>query len=77
MKFELSKERSKELTEKVQSYMKQEFGESIGELRAGFLIEFFTKELGAAIYNQAINDAQTFMQDKLIDLESTLFFEED
>lgn len=77
MKIKLSKERAKELTEKVQVYMENEFGESIGELKAGFLIEFFTKELGEAIYNQAIHDAQSFMQDKLIDLESTLFFEAD
>ncbi len=76
MEFKLSKERTKEITEKVQTYINNEFDESIGELKAGFLIEFFIKELGPEIYNQAINDAQSFIQDKLIDLESSLYFEE-
>lgn len=30
------------------------------------------KELGPQIYNQALKDAQAFIQDKLIDLERTL-----
>ncbi|PLX83323.1 MAG: DUF2164 domain-containing protein [Desulfuromonas sp.] len=77
MKFELDKERSKKTIEKVQIYIKEEFGESIGELRAGFLLEFFLKEIGPSIYNQGVNDSQAFIQDKLIDLEGALCMEED
>jgi len=74
--MKLKKDRSKQMIEKIQSYIKDEFGESIGELKAGFLLEFFINELGPSIYNQGINDAQAFMQDKLIDLESCLCLEE-
>lgn len=77
MKIVIEKERSKLMIEKVQIYVQKEFGESIGELRAGFLIEFFINELGPSIYNQGINDAQAFIQDKLIDLEGSLCLEED
>lgn len=76
MKIQLDKERAKILIEKIQLYIQDEFGESIGELKAGFLLEFFINELGPSIYNQGINDAQAFIQDKLIDLESSLGLEE-
>ncbi len=74
--IEINNDRSKTMIKKIQIYIKEEFGESIGELRAGFLLEFFMKELGPSIYNQGINDAQAFIQDKLIDLESALSLEE-
>jgi uncharacterized protein (DUF2164 family) len=73
MDIKLDDEKVKLLIDKTQIYMRDEFDESIGELKAGFLIEFFVKEIGPQIYNQAISDAYSFMQDKLIDLESTLY----
>lgn len=76
MKIQLDKERAKIMIEKIQLYIQEEFGESIGDLRAGFLLDFFINELGPSIYNQGINDAQAFIQDKLIDLEGSLCLEE-
>jgi uncharacterized protein (DUF2164 family) len=76
MRIQLDKERAKIMIGKIQLYIQDEFGESIGELRAGFLLDFFINELVPSIYNQGINDAQAFIQDKLIDLESTLCLEE-
>ncbi len=73
MKIELSEDRFRVLTEKVQVYFRKEHEESIGKLKAELITEFFIQELGPQIYNQALNDAQAFMQDKLIDLEGTLY----
>lgn len=73
MEIKLDEEKIKLLIEKTQIYVRDEFDESIGELKAGFLVDFFIKEVGPQIYNQAISDAYLFMQDKLIDLESTLY----
>ena len=76
MEITLKEERLKALTEKVRVYFRDEHEESIGELKAALLIDFFIKELGAEIYNQAIGDAYNFMQDKLIDLEQILYVPE-
>ncbi len=73
MKIELKDERLKTLSEKVQVYFRNEHEDPIGELKASLIIDFFIKELGAEIYNQAISDAHDFMQDKLIDLEEILY----
>lgn len=44
----------------------------MGELKADLILDFFVRELGPQIYNQAVEDAHAFIQDKLIDLEPTL-----
>jgi len=76
MEITLKEERLKALTEKVQVYFRNEHEDSIGELKAALLIDFFIKELGAEIYNRAIGDAYNFMQDKLVDLEQILYVPE-
>ena len=76
MELKLSEDRLKLMTEKVQSYFRNEHDESIGDLKAAMYIEFFLKELGPKIYNQAIDDANVFIQEKLIDLDSTLYITE-
>ncbi len=76
MDISLSEGRKKELIEELQSYYRQEHDELIGELKAEMLVDFFILKLGPKIYNQAISDANTFIQEKLIDLESILYIPE-
>lgn len=76
MEITLNEVRKKELIEQVQSYFRQEHDELIGDLKAEMLVEFFISKLGPKIYNQAISDANTFIQEKLIDLESILYIPE-
>ena len=51
--------------------------ESLGELGAGTFLRFCLKEVGPAIYNQAIADAQACMQERVTDLEHMCFAEAD
>jgi uncharacterized protein (DUF2164 family) len=76
MEIKLSEDRFKFMVESVQSYFRNEHDESIGELKAEMMVEFFIKKLGPQIYNQAIDDAHSFIQDKLIDLEGILYVPE-
>lgn len=73
MEIKLDKERIKVLREKAQVYFTEELEESIGDLKADLIVEFFIRQIGPQIYNQAISDAYAFIQDKLIDLEGTLY----
>lgn len=72
-KIEFDKERRKALVAAVRQYFKDQFGEEIGEMKAGFLLDFFTQHLGPPIYNQAIRDAQSYIQQKAIELEDVLY----
>lgn len=76
MEIKLSAIRKKEMVEEVQSYFRNEHDESIGDLKAEMFVEFFVEKLGPKIYNQAISDANTFIQEKLIDLEGILYIPE-
>jgi uncharacterized protein (DUF2164 family) len=76
MEIKLSNERKKEIIEDVQSYFRNEFNEDIGDLKSEMFVDFLIEKLGAKIYNQAISDAYSFIQDKLIDLESILYIPE-
>jgi len=50
-----------------------ELEDEIGDLKGALLLDFFLKELGPFIYNQAIKDAQASMQDRVNDLDATCY----
>lgn len=76
MPITLAKDKKKGIIRAIQTYFDEKLDREIGDLGAELLIDFFLKELGPAIYNQAILDSQAFFQDKLIDLEAQLFQDE-
>lgn len=60
----------------IQKYFEQNLPEPIGELAAGLLLNFFVEEVGPAIYNRAIADAQQRMSERLSDLSGELYADE-
>jgi len=76
MEIQLSTDRTKTIIEEIQSYFRNEHDEMIGELKAEMLVDFFVEKLGPKIYNQAVDDANAFIHDKLIDLEGILYIAE-
>ncbi|GLH72692.1 hypothetical protein GETHLI_11940 [Geothrix limicola] len=76
MDIKLSHDTEKRLSVAIQRFVAEEYGESLGELGAGTFLSFCLKELGPAIYNQAISDAQACMQERVTDLENICFAEE-
>jgi uncharacterized protein (DUF2164 family) len=76
MDIKLSPDTEKRLHGAIQRFVAEEYGESLGELGAGTFLTFCLKELGPAIYNQAITDAQTCMQERVSDLENICFADE-
>ena len=53
----------------IKRYFVEELDQEIGDLKAGLLLEFILKEIGPSIYNAAIGDAQTYLRDRIADLE--------
>ena len=73
MAIELDKERKERIVRAIQSHFAEKLDQEIGHLAAELLLEFFVKQIGPAIYNQAVKDAQAFLQDKLMDLDGVLY----
>ena len=72
MAIELPDQTKQDLIASIKRYFEEERGEEIGDLQAGFFLEFCLKEIGPSIYNQAIADAQARLQLAVADLDATL-----
>ena len=73
MDIKLPPDTEKRLAGSIQRFVAEEYGESVGDLGAGTFLTFCLKELGPAIYNQAISDAQACLQERVTDLENICF----
>ena len=76
MKIELSHQARKDAVSSIQRYFEENLPEPIGELPAGLLLNFFLEEMGPMVYNKAISDAQTRLQQRVADLDVELFVDE-
>jgi uncharacterized protein (DUF2164 family) len=74
--IELSKQNRTTAIGSIQRYFEENLPEPIGELPAGLLLNFFLEEIGPAIYNQAITDAQARIQQRVADLSGELYADE-
>ncbi|MBN2840021.1 MAG: DUF2164 domain-containing protein [Coriobacteriia bacterium] len=73
MAIALPDETKKALIDAIKHYFLEERDEEIGNLQASFLLDFVIKEIGPAIYNQAIRDAQARLQHAVAELDVTLY----
>jgi len=73
MRIELSDERKAKMLTAIQQYFRENLDQELGELGANLLLEFFVREIGAPVYNQAIRDAHDFLQEKLVDLSGEFY----
>ena len=74
--IELPKQVRTDAIASLQRYFEDNMPEPIGNLPAGLLLNFFLEEIGPAIYNHAIADAQARMQQRVSDLSGELYADE-
>jgi uncharacterized protein (DUF2164 family) len=67
--IEISKQARADAIASIKRYFEENMPEPIGELPAGLLLNFFLEEIGPAVYNRAIRDAQEHMQLRVSDLD--------
>ena len=66
--MELSKEEKDLAIREIQDYFLNERDEEVGILQAMLLLDFFLEKLGRLVYNKGIEDAKSYMEDKLEDI---------
>lgn len=76
MRIRLTDERRERMLRGVRKFYAEVLEQELSEFSAGRILDFFVKELGAPVYNQAIQDARKFLQEKLEDLDVE-FYEPD
>lgn len=73
MAIKLSKDTEERLLTSLQRYCAENFEEEIGNLKARMLLDFCLREIGPSIYNQAVQDAQAVMQEKIVEVETSCY----
>lgn len=76
MTIQLPPDTEKRLHGAIQRFVAEEYGESLGELGAATFLRFCLAEIGPAIYNQAVADAQACVQERVSELENICFADE-
>jgi uncharacterized protein (DUF2164 family) len=76
MPIELSKQARADAIASLQRYFEENLPEPIGDLPASLLLSYVLEEIGPAIYNQAISDAQARLQQRVSDLSGELYADE-
>jgi uncharacterized protein (DUF2164 family) len=76
MNIEIPKQTRSDAIASLQRYFEENLSEPLGDLPAGMLLDFFLEEVGAVIYNKAIADAQSRLQQRVLDLHGELFADE-
>jgi uncharacterized protein (DUF2164 family) len=66
-------DQKKVLMEKIQYYMQNELGETLGDLATENIIEFMLQTLGPSVYNEALKDARSVVNERILSLEDELY----
>lgn len=61
------------LISKIQHYFEDQLDHEIGQFEADFLLDFFSKEVGAFYYNQGLHDAQAVLESKLDTISDAIY----
>lgn len=73
MRIRLSEDRKQAILRALRDFYREVFDEQLSTFRAEQILRFFVATLGPPVYNQAIQDARSFMFEKLEDLDGEFY----
>jgi uncharacterized protein (DUF2164 family) len=73
MAIELSKTEKADIIFSIQKFFREELETEISEVSAGFLLNYFMKEIAPFAYNNGVKDAESYFRGKVEDLSATCF----
>jgi uncharacterized protein (DUF2164 family) len=69
MTIQISKDAERTAIESIKRYFLENLNEEMGDLKSRLVLDFFMKEIGPLAYNQGVADAQTYMRDRVTDMD--------
>jgi len=73
MAISLSDEQRKQALVSIHRFWVEELELELGGIEEARLLDFLLREIGPSLYNQGVTDAQTFLRDRLADLEASCY----
>ena len=72
-KIEFTKEELESMVNKLQTYFGDELDQEIGQFDAEFLLDFFSKGIGAYYYNKGLQDARAIFESKIESIDEEIY----
>jgi uncharacterized protein (DUF2164 family) len=76
MAIKLPKETASKLKASLTRFFDEELEQQIGEIKANLVLDYMLAEIGPVIYNQAIKDAESYLTERMMDLEGVCYEKE-
>lgn len=73
MAVSLSPDARKQALASIKRFCAEHLDREPDEIGAALMLDFFLKELAPSAYNAGVADAQTFLRDRLADLEGNCY----
>ncbi|WP_339160239.1 DUF2164 domain-containing protein [Paenibacillus sp. FSL W8-0186] len=71
--LKLPREQREQMISLIQEYFDVERGEQIGDLGADGMLDFFLKQIGPYVYNQALSDSRQLVNERMASLEEDIY----
>jgi uncharacterized protein (DUF2164 family) len=72
-KIEFSKTEVASMVIKLQEYFTDELNQEIGQFESEFLLDFFSKGIGAHYYNKGLQDARAIFESKVESIDEEIY----
>ncbi|GAA6173259.1 DUF2164 domain-containing protein [Colwellia sp. KU-HH00111] len=72
-RIEFSSEQRAAMVEKLQDYFDSELDQELEQFDAEFLLDFFSKEIGAHFYNQGLHDARAVFESRIEAIDDEIY----
>lgn len=76
MTITLAPDAKKQAIASIRRFFAEQWDQDVGDLKADLLLDYFLREIGPAVYNRAIGDAQVYLRDRVADLEGACYEKE-
>jgi len=71
--IEFSKNNKDAIVGKIQQYFSRELDQDLAQFDAEFLLDFFSEQIGGLYYNQALQDAQAVLENRLDTITDAIY----
>lgn len=75
-KIEFSREQRESMIQKLQSYFDKELDQELEQFDAEFLLDFFSKDIGAHFYNRGLHDARAIFESRIASIDDDIYASE-
>lgn len=71
--IEFTNQEKESMVNKLQSYFEKELAQDLGQFDAEFLLDFFSKEIGAYYYNRGLHDARAVFEERVQSIDDDIY----